>query len=132
MLVSDHEINAEEQPRTYLTLQYLESEGYECSLLFGSDKLPELETGWLHVKEICQKFGIYCMARYEDDCEAMMEKDPYLRSLKPYIHIIHTPATYRNISSTEVRKLYLEKKYDEIDALVPSELNGLRGYQEES
>lgn len=130
MVVSDHEIRQKEQPRTYLTLQYLKQQGYTCSLLFGSDKLPELETGWLHVEEICHEFGICCMARYDDNCEEMIDADPYLKQLKPYIHVIHTPSTYRNISSTEVRRLYMEKKYDEIDSLVPEELNGLREYQE--
>ena len=130
MIVSDHEIRSVQQPRTYLTLQYLKEQGYACSLLFGSDKLPELQTGWLHVEEICHEFGIYCMARYEDNCEGMIAEDPYLGSLKSYIHVIHTPQTYRNISSTEVRELYLEKKFTEIDSLVPEELNGLRDYQE--
>lgn len=132
MLVSDHEIRSKEQPRTYRTLQYLKQQGYDCSLLFGSDKLPELQTGWKHVEEICREFGIYCMARYDDNCEEMMERDPYLRTLKPYIHILHTPETYRNVSSTQVRKLFREKKYDEMDSLVPEELHGLREYQEEA
>ena len=66
-MVSDYELKEENQPRTYQTLCYLKEKGYACKLLFGSDKLPELKTGWKHVEEIAKEFGIVCMARYDDE-----------------------------------------------------------------
>ena len=55
MVVSDFEIKAETQPRTYMTLLHLKDEGYACKLLFGSDKLKELKTGWMYMKEITDR-----------------------------------------------------------------------------
>ncbi len=130
MEVSDYELLSKEQPRTYFTLCHLREMGCECSLLFGSDKLAELETVWQHVDDIAHEFGIYCMERYEDDCEAMMKNDPYLQKLIPYVTIIHTPSDFRSVSSTQVRKLYLEavNNLNEIADLIPEELDGLRDY----
>lgn len=128
MVVSDHEIHAKEQPRSYFTLQYLQEQGYTCSLLFGSDKLAELEKGWLYMHEIAAEFGIVCMVRSNDRVEEIIDASEYLRTLKPYIEIVHTPDTWQSVSSSEVRKLYLEHNYAEIDRLVPEELNGLREY----
>lgn len=127
MKVSDVEIHSAAQPRTYQTLQYFKSQGYSCRLLFGSDKLAELETGWKHVTNIAEEFGIACMERNEDDCCSMIQNSPFLNSLKN-IEIIETPPQYQHISSTKVRKLFLEKKYDEIEKCVPEELDGLRAY----
>lgn len=129
MKVSDYEVNVSKQPRSYTTLQYLEKQGYHCSLLFGSDKLTELEYGWLHVDEIAHEFGMVCMERNHEDVKAIIESDAYLKQLQPYIQIVHTPDTWQNVSSSQVRKLFIEEKYHEIDALIPSQLNGLRGYR---
>ena len=46
MEVSRLEIESETQPRTYKTLCHYRDRGDTCSLLFGSDELPELETVW--------------------------------------------------------------------------------------
>ena len=128
MKVSDHEIHAPSQPRSYFTLQYLKSQGYDCSLLFGSDKLRELKTGWLYMNEIAKEYGIVCMSRADDNVQEIIDANEYLQTLKPYITIVNTPDTWRMISSSQVRKLYESKAYDQIDPLVPSELNGLRRY----
>lgn len=127
MQVSDYEIHSQTQPRTYQTLQYLKSQGYTCKLLFGSDKLAELETGWKHVTNIAEEFGIACMERNADNCMEVIQSSDFLKRLKN-IEIIETPSQYQHVSSTKVRKLFLEKKYDEIDKLVPQELDGLRAY----
>ena len=68
MEVTDWEIRAEIQPRTYETLCHLRNEGYALSLLVGSDKLPELEHGWRHVAEIAREFGFVCASRGADEC----------------------------------------------------------------
>lgn len=130
MEVSDYELVSEEQPRIYVTMCYLRSLGYECRLLFGSDKLHELENGWRYVDELCREFGICCMERNEDSCSEMIDNNPYLRTLKPYITVIHTPADYRHISSTQVRRLYqnVKENLSEISELIPGELNGLREF----
>jgi nicotinate-nucleotide adenylyltransferase len=125
MQVSDYEINSEEQPRTLVTLRHL-SENYDhCSLLFGSDKLKELETGWMRADLIAKEYGIWCMSRNGDHCEAIIDNDPYLSGLKQYIHIIHLPEKYQDISSSKVRKLLKEHNYNEAMKLMPEELHGL-------
>lgn len=128
MVVSDYEINQASQPRTYDTLCFLKQQGFQPRLLFGSDKLLELETGWKHVEDICHEFGIVCMERNNDDCKHIIENDSYLSTLKDYITIVHTTDSYQSLSSTKIRKLFLEKKYEEIEQYIPKELNGLKDY----
>ena len=94
----------------------------------GSDKLPELEHGWLHVEEICRQFGIVCMSRSHEDPERLIQNDPYLRTLAPYITIVHLPEETQDISSTKVRQKYLEIQEDlkELEGMLPEELEGLK------
>ena len=124
MAVTDWEIRQEQQPRTYETLCHLRDEGHPAKLLIGSDKLPELENGWLHVQEIVQEFGIICMARGEDECEEMIQRDPYLHKLAAGIYVLETPKAMRGISSTAVRGRIREIRRieKELDELVPPEI----------
>ena len=104
MLVSDIELRSERQPRTYDTLCRLRELGYAPSLLLGSDKLPELEKGWLHVNEIAKEFGIVCLCRGDDEGERMIREDAFLLTLSPYIRVLKTPVNMHNVSSTAVRR----------------------------
>ncbi len=124
MEVYDGEIRQEKQPRTYETLCRLKEEGKTCSLLLGSDKLPELEHGWLYVRQIAEEFGIVCMKRNGDDVLSMMEKDPFLNSLMPYVTLIETPDEMQNVSSSLVREkiLGIRKLKDELSSMVPPEI----------
>ena len=124
MAVTDVEIRAGEQPRTYDTLCRLRDEGWDLSLLLGSDKLPELEHGWLHVEEIAREFGFVCMTRGGDECARMLREDAYLSSLSPYIQVIETPEALREVSSTAVRRRLSEIRAlrAEVAALVPEEI----------
>lgn len=128
MIASDYEINSDTQPRTYDTLRYLQRQGYRPHLLFGSDKLKELKTGWRHVEDICSDFGIVCMQRNHDDCFSQIKSDPFLRNLKDGITLVTTRTDYQSLSSTKIRQLFIEKKYEEISKYVPKELHGLKGY----
>ena len=128
MVVSDFEIKAETQPRTYMTLLHLKDEGYACKLLFGSDKLKELKTGWMYMKEITEQFGIVCMKRRNDDFQSIIDNNPYIKSISPFIEMIDTPDHFQMISTSIVRHLFDEGKNEEIDQLIPEELNGLRNY----
>ncbi|MCI5724177.1 MAG: nicotinate (nicotinamide) nucleotide adenylyltransferase [Erysipelotrichaceae bacterium] len=130
LTVSDYELQAQQQPRTYQTLCALKDRGYPCKLLFGSDKLLELQTGWKHVEEIAKEFGIVCMERNEDDCQKMIEENAYLSSLKQYIEIIPTPNEYHAISSTDVRQQYLIAKQAlmNMKEMLPDELEDLYAY----
>jgi nicotinate-nucleotide adenylyltransferase len=130
MKVSDYEINSEAQPRSYRTLQYLKAQGHDCSLLFGSDKLSELETGWLFIEEIAREFGMVCMSRNGDHCEELMDSDAYLRTLKPYITIVHMPETWQTISSSRVRSALSSGNLKEAQSLVPFEIRDLNTYKE--
>lgn len=124
MEVSDYELKAESQPRTYTTMCHLRDCGYECSLLFGSDKLPELNGGWKFIDEICHEFGIYCMARHNESCEEIIANDPYLTSISEFITVIHTPAAYQDVSSSRVRALYMKaaETIEEMNEMVPEEI----------
>ena len=124
MKVYDGEIRQETQPRTYTTLCRLRDEGTAAALLMGSDKLPELEKGWLHVREIAGEFGIVCLTRGSDACTEMIREDPYLRTLAPYIRVLETPPETRNVSSTAVRQQVkrIRAAREEIAGMVPEEI----------
>ena len=102
MRVTDWELQQETQPRSYITLCHLREEGYEPSLLIGSDNLKALSQ-WKYVPEIAREFGIVCLERGQDSCREIIENDPFLKSLAEYIELPETPDTWRNISSTAVR-----------------------------
>lgn len=128
MAVTDWEMRQERQPRSYETLCHLrEEEGGPVKLLMGSDKLPELEHGWLHVEEIVREFGIVCLTRGADECGRMLREDPYLRSLADGIMVLETPESLRGVSSTEVRKRIREirRMEEELERLVPPEIREL-------
>ena len=124
MAVSDWEMRQKHQPRTYETLCHFREEGFPAKLIVGSDKLPELEHGWLHTREIVQEFGIVCLERGGDECEEMIRKDPYLRTLADGIRVLKTPAETRSISSTEVRRRIREIRRieTELKEMVPPEI----------
>ena len=124
MAVSDIEVNAEAQPRTYETLCRLRDAGHRPALLLGSDKLGELETGWRYVEEIAREFGFVCMSRGTDECARMLREDAYLATLAPHIQIVETPAALREVSSTAVRQKLSEIRAlrREVAALVPEEV----------
>ena len=115
MIVSDYEMNQPSQPRTYHTLQHF-SDQYELKLLIGSDWLRRLETGWNYVMEICRDFGLAVMARNGDDVQEIIEHDPYLKALQPYLTIVQMPDEWQNVSSTAVRRAVMMKK--EAEALL--------------
>lgn len=124
MTVTDWEIKQERQPRTYETLCHLREEGLEAALLMGSDKLPELEKGWLHVEEIVREFGIVCLTRGRDECRRMLREDPYLSRLSDGIRVLETPEDTRGISSTEVRQRVREirRLEEELAGMIPPEI----------
>lgn len=133
MRVSSFELDQDAQPRTYETLRHLRDEGYAPQLLFGSDKLTELETVWRHVDEICAEFGIVCLSRSGKDTEELIRRDPYLKARSGSITLIEAPAQYRDVSSSQVRELILtlrktpeqEAARTRLRSLICLELNGL-------
>ncbi len=124
MEVTDLEIRQDRQPRTYDTLCRLRESGYAPALLIGSDKLAELETGWLHVEEIAQNFGFVVLTRGTDACEQMISGSKTLRPLAACFRILETPAETREVSSTAVRAGIAEirKLQEEIRTMVPEEI----------
>ena len=124
MDVTDCELVAERQPRTYDTLCRLRGEGLDVALLLGSDKLPELEHGWLHVEAIAREFGIVCLTRGKDACDRLIANDPYLSALAPYIRVLETPEDTRDVSSTRVRELMtqIQALKRQVIELVPGDI----------
>jgi nicotinate (nicotinamide) nucleotide adenylyltransferase len=130
MMVTDYELTRTDQPRTYETLCMLWQGGYTPSLLIGSDKLSELQTGWRYVEEIAHQFGIVVMSRSHDDCHAMIHNDAYLSTLTDYITIVQTPDIYQDASSSAIRAVLQEIRYakEKLSTMVPEELEGLKDY----
>ncbi|MBQ3424220.1 MAG: hypothetical protein IJH38_03370 [Clostridia bacterium] len=125
MRVSDLELRAKVQPRTYHTLCRLRDEqGLSPALLLGSDKLGELETVWRHVEAIAREFGFVCLTRGRDACDRILKEDPYLAELAPWIRVIETPAALRDVSSTAVREKLagIRTLRREIEQMVPAEI----------
>lgn len=123
MKVSDLEIRQENQPRTYFTLKALQTQTKDdLTLLFGSDKLLELETGWRYVDEMGKEFGFAVMTRSHDDILGMM-KNPYLEERKSYFTFISPLESYQNISSTIIRQKI--RNHENIHGLVPKEIESL-------
>lgn len=122
MEVSDYEIRLDSQPRTYFTLKHLKEEGIQAKLLFGSDWLTNLKTKWRYVEEIGKEFSFVVMQRGNDDLKKKFDEDSYLKSLRPYFTFIDCPDEYQDVSSTKVRKALKERKYPEIKAMVPQEI----------
>ena len=124
MAVTDWELRQDHQPRTYETLCQLRAMGYHPALLMGSDKLPELERGWLHVDEIAREFGIVCLTRGKDACGRMIREDPYLRALSPFIRVLKTPPDTRDVSSTQARQIVreIQRLQAALQSLTPPEI----------
>lgn len=125
MQVSSYEIALPVQPRTYRTLCHLRDEGYAPRLLFGADKLTELETVWRHVDEICREFGIVCLSRGEEDMEEICRRDPFLAAHRAGITLVEAPQAYRDISSSRVRRLIGARRRNPADEGVRRELETL-------
>lgn len=122
MIVSDYELNLVSQPRTYKTLCFLRSEGYDLKLLIGSDWLLKLNSGWKYVDEIMHEFGVVLMTRNHDDIKQIIVQDEYLNQFKEYITCVSTPDLYQSISSTKIRQaLFNEDKY-ELEKMLPKEI----------
>lgn len=130
-IVSDFEIKQKRQPKTYETLNYLKSEGYNCSLLIGSDKLGELENSWYRIQDIISEFGLVVVSREKDALE-FIENDDFLSKFNN-IYVVNFHKDYSDISSSKVRKLLIEKRYKEVKNFVPSQIFGMliqRNYDE--
>lgn len=122
MKVSDFEITSDRQPRTYRTLCALKEMGYDCSLLFGSDKLQEFSTAWLYTEEIATQFGIACMSRNSLSTKEIIDGDPLLVKLQDHITCIQIPDVYQDMSSSRIRALLKENRWDDAKLLLPEEL----------
>ena len=77
--------------------------------------------------EIAREFGIVCLVRENDPCESIIQSDPLLRSLSDCIELLETPACWRNVSSSAVRKLLRENRADDTEwaPMVPEEIRDL-------
>ena len=124
MAVTDWEMTRTYQPRTYETLCHLREEGTEAALLIGSDKLAELESKWLHVREITEEFGIVCLARGGDDCGRIIRESGFLQGIASHIRTLETPEETKRISSTRVRQMVAQGRLRdrELAEMVPAEI----------
>ena len=74
--------------------------------------------------EICWEFGIVCLTRGRDECERVIQDSPLLRKLSRFIEVVETPEEFREVSSSEVRKMLLQDPVpeDELRRTVPEEI----------
>lgn len=118
--VSDYELKQKDQPKTYLTLKEISKSYQKVSLLIGSDKLIELETGWKYVDEIGQEFGFVVRSRKGRDLSKIIEESPYLKERKSYFTLVPFKEDYQDISSSRVRKNRRQGR--DVSPLVPKEI----------
>ena len=124
MAVSDIEIQEKDQPRTYLTMKKLKKEGYDLTLMIGSDWLKDLKTKWMYIDEILDEFSLLIIRRNHDDIENILDSDSYLKERKEKFMIYDPKGNYQNISSSEVRRLMKDfhENEEKIKELVPIEV----------
>ena len=126
MSVSRHDMDQEEQPRTYESLCALKEEGYEPSLLIGTDVLERMETEWLNADKIAEEFGIVCLKR-GSFTEDIIQESNFLSAIRQYITLIQTPAEYEMTSSTGARCQYDQalRYWKGLCRIVPPEVSAL-------
>ncbi len=124
MEVSNIEIKEKEQPRTYLTMKEIQKEGYDLTLMIGSDWLENLRTKWMYVDEILDEFSLLVIRRNYDDIDKIIDQDSYLKERKDKIQFYDPKADYQNVSSSYVRMLLkdFDKNEKEIHSLVPQKV----------
>lgn len=120
MIVSDYELQSKEQPRTYLTLKYLLSQGYKAKLLFGSDWLLNLKTKWKYVDEIGEEFSFVVIKRNDDNLDEIFQSDSYLKERRRYFTFIDSKDELKNISSSSIRELLKNNKLEEAKKYLPN------------
>lgn len=103
--ISLYELNSAAQPKTIETLRHFKMEYPECQfrLLIGSDKLPELETGWVNSEELLDSFGVVALQRSCDDVQGIIESIPFLTEHKSGIEVVSPGITEQTLSATMVR-----------------------------
>ncbi len=122
--VSDIELKEKEQPRTYLTMKRVQKDGFDLTLMIGSDWLSTLRTKWMYIDEILDEFSLLVIRRNHDDIDAIIQNDPYLYKRKDKIHFYDPKGDYQNVSSSYVRSLLQDfrKNEKEIQSLVPKKV----------
>lgn len=103
--ISQYELKAIVQPKTIETLRHFQEEYPNCQfrLLVGSDKLPELETGWVNSEELLDSFGIVVLQRNSDNVQGIIENTPFLFKHKKAIEIVSPGILEQSLSATMVR-----------------------------
>ena len=124
MKVSRHDINCSEQPRTYKSLCDLRCEGYDPSLLIGTDVLWNMETQWENVDKIAKEFGIVCITRCELKYPDVLLDSEFYKPLIPYITFVPAPNKYLLLSSTAARNQLkiAQRAFRSLQHIVPYEI----------
>lgn len=129
MHVSIIDIAADHQPRTYESLCMLRNRGDNCSLLIGADQLLTFETGWKNPDKILEEFGLVCVSRGDVNAHEIIEKSPLLQAHIDNIAVVDVPEKIKDISSTKIREILMQKTIDEkamkeLETLMPPMLIG--------
>ncbi|MBR5420623.1 MAG: hypothetical protein IK115_05695 [Lachnospiraceae bacterium] len=110
--VSDAEGDAEKTDgRTWNTAEYFrESTGAEVILALGADNLPKLSR-WYKGRELAEKyrFAVFCRGTGSLPAELSVYKE----------HFLFLPFSYEDISSSQVRKAYVEGRLSEVRSQLP-------------
>lgn len=124
MMISRYDMEGASQPRSYETLCFLRDQGYEPTLLIGTDVLFKLEKEWLHVEQIAKEFGIACLTRSTLKFPEDIQDDAFLSPLLPYITFVQAPNDYLLRSSTGARTQFhiALESWTRLCSIVPPEV----------
>ena len=128
MSFSLHDMFSDDQPKTYDTLRFLrDNQGYDPTLLVGSDQFYRMEKEWEHVPEIAEEFGIVCIPRYMyHTADLLLQTRPFYQKIAPYVTLLDVPYEYEynDISSTRARSLVksLNITLNELENILPAEI----------
>lgn len=111
LLVSDYEIKTQKS-YTYQTLSYFKKKYPEDEIYFicGSDNLLDFST-WNNYQYILDCYKILVIRRNDDQIDEILAK---------YKNIISVNIPMSNLSSTRVRDLMKEKKYEDLSTKLDS------------
>lgn len=118
MAILFSEIQAKTQPKTFETLDAVQKKyrNAQIYLLLGSDKLPELESGWVNIEYLLATYKLLIIPRSDDKIDEIIAQSPFLSEHKDSFILLKQGVEEKDMSSTQARK-YVQKIENAIEHL---------------
>lgn len=102
--------------KTYLSLKYLQNEYKDYNLYFivGSEKLNELER-WYEIDNLLKEFKIVVVRRNNSNLDLLIKNNKLIEKYKDSFIFYNSKKYYQDISSTKIRELIKENKFEELN-----------------